>query len=119
MKKQLTIIYFIAGRHATPDELKEGLALEAQVRYLSAMFVNDKHSVEDCDGVCGQVPEMYKHLPDAEDVIAKHAKEMEKVYASSGDVKAPKTKRKKKKSKAKEDEVEAEKPAWTSLKDSE
>lgn len=74
--KKAKIIYFVKGFAPKADDFEKASKMNAEVIFRNALISTD--SVEDCDGVAGEVPQAYKDKPSAEDAIKKVQKALEK-----------------------------------------
>lgn len=100
MKKQPKILYFIAASSPTEEEMADAETLVgAKVMFRNFEFVDaTSPSMEDCDGVAGDVPANYAaKFPPAEEVLEERkasrakapAKAPEKAAATPSTPKAP------------------------------
>lgn len=90
--KPAKILYFIDGPSPSSEDFHAAQALKAQVVFRNAQMVpSEKHSLEDCDGVAGDVPPIYADAyPPAKEAIAKKDAELKDLSSKVGDVPAPK-----------------------------
>jgi hypothetical protein len=96
--KPAKILYFIEGVAPSPEDYEAASQLQATVVFRNALFVpTEPHSLEMCDGVAGEVPDIYAEAyPTAEDAIEKKAEELKALTSKVGDETAPKKKSSKK-----------------------
>ena len=87
MIKPARILYFIESEMPTVEEQQKAMRLQANVVFRLARVVpNTMHALEACDGVTGAVPPIYAAAyPNAEDAIAKRAREFEALIARAGE----------------------------------
>lgn len=93
--KPVRILFFIAGVVPTAEEQQAAAELNgAQVVFRNASAVPaEKHSLEICDGVAGEVPDLYAEaFPDAAEAIKKRKEELKALASKVGDSAAPKAK---------------------------
>lgn len=107
MKKLAKILYFVQGPAPTAEDFKTAYDIRANVVFRNATAVSDCESLEICHGVAGHIPEIYKHLPSAEEAI----EAFEKGIAAKvkGDTTPPELP---KQTKGSENKGETQKPAW-------
>ena len=87
--KTPTILYFILGPVPTAQDIAASIKLSpAQVRFRNAQGVlTGNHSLEPCDGVAGEVPEIYsKAYPAAETVLEKYMKSVDALTSNASDI---------------------------------
>ena len=83
------ILYFHAGRKATLEQIAEASTFAADVLFRNADRVSGHP--EPCDGVAGDVPELYASFPKAKDAIEKWQKELAEMRKATGEKEPPKT----------------------------
>lgn len=90
--KQAKILYFVSGPAPTAEQLAEANEMSATVVFRNALAVPaEQHSLEICDGVAGDVPQLYaEEFPTAEDAINAKAAELKSLSDKVGDEPAPK-----------------------------
>lgn len=76
-KKQPKIICFTMGSVPSVEALELADKYGSGVVFRNAHFVGSGDKPEDCDGVCGVVPEIYKKHPTAEEAVAVHKEQVE------------------------------------------
>lgn len=69
MKKLAKILYFVKGASPTAEDFANAEEIKGNVVFRNALAVGHGESVEKCDGVAGEVPPAYSHLPSAEDAV--------------------------------------------------
>ena len=69
MKKYPRILYFIKGVMPSAEAQEVAEALGTNVAFRNANFVPTFGAPEKCDGVAGDVPELYKKFPTAEEAL--------------------------------------------------
>lgn len=107
LNKKCKILYFVDGPAPSNEDFEAAENMKAHVVFRNARAVSDAESLENCDGVAGLIPEIYKNKPKAEDAISSFYKKVEEVI--NGDENPPQAE------KVKEPKVEtksASKPAW-------
>ena len=92
--KPSKILFFINGMAPTVHDRIEAEALGAQICYRNAHHVpTDPHALEECDGVAGEVPQIYADkYPAAEDAIAARLEKLQALATKVGDAPAPRQK---------------------------
>ncbi len=71
MKRYPRILYFIKGVMPSAEAQEVAEALGPNVAFRNANFVPTSGAPEKCDGVAGDVPELYKKFPTAEEALKK------------------------------------------------
>ena len=107
--KPAKILYFIDGPVPTKADYAGAYALApGNVVYRNSQHVPaEPHALEQCDGVAGNVPEIYaKAFPKAEEALAKKKAEFDKLAEKVGDEAAPKA------AKTPNKPATGDKPAW-------
>lgn len=107
LNKKCKILYFVDGPAPSNEDFEAAENMKAHVVFRNARAVSDAESLEQCDGVAGLVPEIYKSKPKAEDAIKDFKKKVEEVI--NGDETPPKVEDAKV---AKTEAKTAAKPAW-------
>ena len=92
MLKKTKILFFTEGTVPTSEELNASEAYGSNVVFRNASLVPEPEmkggkqfnlgSIEDCEGVAGAIPKLYKDLPKAEEALKPKAK---KVKEPKGD----------------------------------
>lgn len=107
MKKLAKILYFVNGPAPTAEDFTIAYDIRANVVFRNATAVSDCESLEICHGVAGNVPEIYKHLPTAEEAIEAFDKGIAaKVKGDKAPPELPKQ------NKGSDNKGENQKPAW-------
>ena len=85
--KPAKILYFVNGTLPTPNDFKKASEISGNVVFRNANFVpNEEHALEICDGVAGNVPEIYaKRFPSAEIAVREKANQLEILASKVGD----------------------------------
>ena len=63
------ILYFVKGVMPSNEAQQIALKYGPNVAFRNANFVSDNGAPEDCDGVAGDVPKLYKKFKDADEVL--------------------------------------------------
>src|SRR4051812_9415466 len=84
------ILYFFAESIPTPEERIEVSQLRGRVQHRTAAFVGTEDKPEECDGVAGTVPAIYKKKPSAEAAMKAYDAAVKALAAKTGDKEAPK-----------------------------
>lgn len=80
MSKDPKILYFIASTVPTQRERLDARNYGPKTTFRNAKYVNENSQLEDCDGVTGCVPTVYrKKFPNADEVCAKYRAEFEEL----------------------------------------
>lgn len=108
--KPAKILFFINGVLPTKADYEAATKLgnNANVLFRNAQHVpKEAHALERCDGVAGEVPEIYENaFPSAEEAIKKNKADFKKLTDSIDDIKPPeKTELTPEAKKALEDEI--------------
>lgn len=91
--KPLKILFFVNGFCPSPEQFEAAQKLAAQVCFRNALAVSADDALELCDGVTGEVPEVYAvKYPTAEKAIEARAKTAKALSEKVGDEAAPKAK---------------------------
>ena len=64
------ILWFIPRCNPTKEERLKSFSMVANVSFRNALVVGPNDCLEQCDGVTGEVPEVYQAKPTAEEAIA-------------------------------------------------
>ena len=90
--KPAKILFFITGAVPSAEEFETAQALNADVKFRNALAVsNEPQSLEVCDGVAGDVPQIYAEaFPDADKAIKLNEAERKALAKKVGDEPAPK-----------------------------
>lgn len=83
------ILFFVDGMVPTAEDMIEAADITGQVCFRNVRAVPAEGSLEDCDGVAGQVPAMYAALPTAAEAIKAHVAKLKAVATKVGDSPAP------------------------------
>ncbi len=75
--KNPRILFFIGSSMPNEKEIAEAKTLGSNVAFRNAGFVADNEAPEECDGVAGKVPKVYKEKAKAKDVIEAYEKSLE------------------------------------------
>lgn len=71
MKKAPKVLYFIRGSMPTEEQVEEAESFGIPVSYRNVEFYEEGMTLEECEGVAGDVPEAYAEAyPTAEKAIA-------------------------------------------------
>lgn len=81
--KKPKILYFVKGIHTTDEQQLAAFQMSGDVCFRNATQVSNTGSIEKCDGVCGEVPERYKHLPSEKEAIANYINYLKEKINSS------------------------------------
>ena len=89
--KPLKILFFTNGPAPTAEQLAEANKLNGNICFRNAKYVPaEPHGLEDCDGVAGDVPDIYSaKYPDAVSAIEAREEKIAELSASVGDSPAP------------------------------
>ena len=60
------ILFFIEGSLPTEDELEKAEKITGKVCFRNALMIGDEHKPEECDYVCGHIPECYRDFEEWE-----------------------------------------------------
>jgi hypothetical protein len=84
--KPVKILYFISDSNPTPEEYKTAQSMNAHVVFrLASAVPTEKHAIEDCDGVMGDVPSAYRKCPSADEAIEKRKKEVDELVRKANE----------------------------------
>jgi len=91
--KPAKIIYFVSGHHPTSEQFEEAAEIRGHVVFRNAHKVPAGGALEECDGVAGDVPQVYADkYPGHEEAIEKHAAKLKAQRERIGDEPAPEVK---------------------------
>ncbi len=71
MKRYPRILFFIKGVMPSAEAMEVSEKFGPNVAFRNANFVPSSGSIEKCDGVAGEIPELYKECPTAEEALKK------------------------------------------------
>ena len=83
--KQANILYFINSPMPTDEQLAEAYSMNAKVMFRNVKFISSEEKPEAADGVAGEVPEIYKDYPSAEEAIAAKEEEINQILKKAKD----------------------------------
>ncbi|UYE91990.1 hypothetical protein KJBENDCP_00020 [Klebsiella phage vB_KmiS-Kmi2C] len=107
LNKKCKILFFVDGPAPSNKDFEAAENMKAHVVFRNARAVSDAESLEQCDGVAGMIPEIYKNKPSAEEAIKGFKKKVEEVI--NGDDNPPKVEEVKE---VKTETKSTSKPAW-------
>lgn len=89
--KLAKVLYFVSGPVPSAEQYQEAQALKANVVFRNAQAVPaERHALETCDGVAGEVPEQYADAFDTAKVaISKKDRYFKELAAKVGDEAPP------------------------------
>lgn len=110
--KPAKILYFINGPLPTKEQRKEAEDIKASVHFRNAQYVpSESHALEICDGVAGEVPEIYKKaFPNYKEALKKKAAEFKELTDKVGDEAPPQL------TDAQKAELDKKPPQWNANK---
>lgn len=94
MLKMPKILYFCKTGLPTVEERQEAAHIKGQVVFRNASAIadaNESVSPEECDGVAGEVPEIYEGFPSAEEAFANYERSLQEKADLVADEKAPRS----------------------------
>lgn len=83
------ILFFIAGPVPTAEEYEAAARINGNVSFRNASVIGPGDRTEECDGVAGTVPDVYKKFPSADEATAAKVKAREIALKATGDKLAP------------------------------
>jgi len=88
--KALKILFFVNGAAPSAAQYEEANLLNGNVCFRNASVITAEASLEDCDGVAGDVPPVYKaKFPSAEDALEARSEKLKALSKKVGDEPAP------------------------------
>lgn len=88
--KLAKVLFFVAGNMPTQEDFEAAADLKATVSFRNASAILPDGYVEVCDGVAGEVPESYAHLPTAAEAIKTATAKFKAMAQKTGDTAPPK-----------------------------